>query len=151
MSMFDQDLDRRPANYVPLSPVSFLSRSARVYPGRTAIIHGERRFTYTQLLERCRRLAASLAQAGVGKGDTVAIMAPNTPQMLEAHYAVPMLGAVLCPINTRLDASSIGFILRHSEAKAVLTDTEFAAVMAPAVADLPILVVDIVAHRRDRV
>ena len=143
MSIFERDLDRRPANHVPLSPVSFLTRAARIYPDRVAVIHGKRRITYAQFLERARRLASALARAGIGKGDTVAIMAPNTPQMLEAHYAVPMLGAVLCSINIRLDAAAIGFILRHSETRAVLTDTEFAAVMAPAVADLPILVVDI--------
>ncbi|MEA2774533.1 MAG: 3-(methylthio)propionyl---CoA ligase, partial [Acetobacteraceae bacterium] len=143
MPMFEQDLERNAANHVPLSPVSFLARSARIYPNRVAVIHGERHFTYAQFLERSRRLASSLARAGVGKGDTVAIMAPNTPQMLEAHYAVPMLGAVLCPINIRLDAAAVAFILRHSETKALLTDTEFAAVAAPAVADFPILVVDI--------
>jgi fatty-acyl-CoA synthase len=143
MSIFEQNLDRRPANHVPLSPVSFLIRTARIYPNRVAVIHGERRFTYAQFLERARRLASALARAGVGKGDTVAIMAPNTPQMLEAHYAVPMLGAVLCSINIRLDAAAIGFILRHSETKVVLTDTEFAAAMAPALADIPVLVVDI--------
>jgi fatty-acyl-CoA synthase len=143
MPMFEQDLERNAANHVPLSPVSFLARSARIYPNRAAVIHGERHFTYAQFLERSRRLASSLARAGVAKGDTVAIMAPNTPQMLEAHYAVPMLGAVLCPINIRLDAAAVAFILRHSETKALLTDTEFAAVVAPAVADFPILVVDI--------
>src|ERR1700722_9487434 len=143
MSMFDQDLDRRPANHVPLSPVSFLTRAARIYPNRVAVIHGERRFTYAQFLDRVRRLASALARAGVGKGDTVAIMAPNIPQMLEAHYAVPMLGAVLCSINIRLDAAAIGFILRHSESRVVLTDTEFAGVMGPAVEDLALLTVDI--------
>ncbi|WP_428542630.1 acyl-CoA synthetase [Rhodopila sp.] len=143
MSIFEQNLDRRPANHVPLSPVSFLTRSARIWPDRVAVIHGERRFTYAQFLERARRLASALAQAGVGKGDTVAIMAPNTPHMLEAHYAVPMLGAVLCSINVRLDGAAIDFILRHSETKVLLTDTEFAGVMAPAVAEAAILVVDI--------
>jgi fatty-acyl-CoA synthase len=143
MSIFDQDLDRTAANHVPLSPVSFLTRAARIYPNRVAVIHGARRFTYAQFLERSRRLASALARAGVGKGDTVAIMAPNTPQMLEAHYAVPMLGAVLCSINIRLDAPAIAFILRHSETKVVLTDTEFAGVMAPAVAESGLLVVDI--------
>jgi fatty-acyl-CoA synthase len=151
MSIFDQDLDRTAANYVPLSPVSFLTRAARIYPDRVAVIHSERRFTYAQLLERSRRLASALARAGVGKGDTVSIMAPNTAQMLEAHYAVPMLGAVLCPINIRLDAPAIAFILRHSESKIVLTDTEFAAVMRPAVADAGLLVVDIDDAGGDRV
>ncbi len=143
MSMFEQDLDRNAANFVPLSPVSFLTRAARIYPHRTAIIHGTRRYTYAQFLERARRLASALARAGVGKGDTVAIMAPNTPQMLEAHYAVPMLGAVLCSLNIRLDSGAIGFILNHSEAKVLLTDTEFAAVMAPAIAGSAVRVVDI--------
>ena len=151
MSIFDQHLDRGPANHVPLSPVSFLTRSARIYPNRVAVIHGERRFTYAQFLERARRLASALARAGVGQGDTVAIMAPNTPQMLEAHYAVPMLGAVLCSINIRLDAPAIDFILSHSETKVVLTDTEFAATMAPAIADKPILVVDIDDAGGDRI
>jgi 3-(methylthio)propionyl---CoA ligase len=143
MTIFEQNLEQRPANYVPLSPVSFLIRAAGIYPGRVAVIYGERRFTYAEFLQRARRLASSLARAGVGKGDTVAIMAPNTPQMLEAHYAVPMLGAVLCSINIRLDAAAVRFILRHSEAKVVLTDTEFAEVMGPAVAGVGVIVVDI--------
>ncbi len=129
MSIFEQDLERRPANYVPLSPVSFLLRSARIYGSRVAVIHGARRYTYAQFLERVRRLASALARAGVGKGDTVAIMAPNTPEMLEAHYAVPMLGAVLCSINIRLDAAAVAFILQHSEARAVLVDREFGSVV----------------------
>ena len=145
MSIFEQDLGRAAANYVPLSPVSFLTRTAGIYGNRIAVVHGERRYTYAQFLDRARRLASSLARAGVGKGDTVAIMAPNTPEMLEAHYAVPMLGAVLCCINIRLDSAAIGFILGHSEAKVVLVDREFAAVMGPAVtqAGTNPLVVDI--------
>ncbi len=145
MSIFEQDLGRAAANYVPLSPVSFLTRTAGIYGNRIAVVHGERRYTYAQFLDRARRLASSLARAGVGKGDTVAIMAPNTPEMLESHYAVPMLGAVLCCINIRLDSAAIGFILGHSEAKVVLVDREFAAVMGPAVtqAGTNPLVVDI--------
>src|SRR3954463_15192402 len=129
MSIYEQHLGRNAANHVPLSPVSFLVRAARVYGPRVAVIHGERRYTYAQFLHRARRLASALADAGVGKGDTVAIMAPNIPEMLEAHYAVPMLGAVLCSINTRLDAAAVAFILQHSEAKIVLVDREFAAMM----------------------
>jgi fatty-acyl-CoA synthase len=145
VSIFEQNLDRTPANYVPLSPVSFLVRAARIYGPRVAVIHGERRYTYAHFLERARRLASSLARAGVGKGDTVAIMAANTPEMLEAHYAVPMLGAVLCSVNTRLDAAAVGFILRHSEAKVVLSDREFAAAMRGALVEAGTrpLVVDI--------
>jgi fatty-acyl-CoA synthase len=134
VSIYEQNLDRTAANYVPLSPVSFLVRAARVYGPRVAVIHGERRYTYAQFLERARRLASALADAGVGKGDTVAIMAPNIPEMLDAHYAVPMLGAVLCSINIRLDAGAVAFILQHSEAKVVLVDGEFAEVMTRALA-----------------
>lgn len=136
MSIYDHDLDRNVANHVPLSPVSFLIRAAHVYGPRVAIIHGDRRITYAQFLERSRRLASALARVGVGKGDTVAIMAPNVPEMLEAHNGVPMLGAVLCPINFRLDAGSIAFILRHSEAKVLLTDREFSPVIGVALASL---------------
>lgn len=145
MSIFAQDLGQRAANYVPLSPVSFLVRAARVYGPRVAVIHGARRYTYAQFLERARRLASALATSGVGPGDTVAIMAPNIPEMLEAHYAVPMLGAVLCSINTRLDAAAAGFILEHSEAKVVLVDGELSPVMARALTQTGrrLLVVDI--------
>jgi len=145
VSIFEQNLDRTPANYVPLSPVSFLVRAAHIYGPRVAVIHGDRRYTYAQFLERSRRLASALARVGMGKGDTVAIMAANTPEMLEAHYAVPMLGAVLCSVNTRLDAAAVGFILRHSEAKVVLTDREFSAVMRGALAEVGTapLVIDI--------
>src|ERR1700677_732509 len=145
VSIFDHDLDRTAANHVPLSPVSFLIRAAHVYGPRVAVIHGERRITYAQFLDRSRRLASALARAGVGKGDTVAIMAPNVPEMLEAHNGVPMLGAVLCPINFRLDAGSIAFILQHSEAKVLLTDCEFSPVVAQAltVLDRKPLVIDI--------
>ena len=145
VSIFDHDLDRTAANHVPLSPVSFLIRAAHVYGPRVAVIHGERRITYAQFLDRSRRLASALSRAGVGKGDTVAIMAPNVPEMLEAHNGVPMLGAVLCPINFRLDADSVAFILRHSEAKVLLTDREYSPVIARALAvlDRRPLVVDI--------
>jgi len=136
VSIYEQNLDRTPANHVPLSPVSFLVRAARVYGPRVAVIHGARRYTYAQFLERARRLASSLAQAGVGQGDTVAIMAPNIPEMLEAHYAAPMLGAVLCSINIRLDAAAVAFILQHSEARIVLVDREFGGVMARALAQV---------------
>jgi fatty-acyl-CoA synthase len=123
-TMYDRGLDRNPANYVPLSPVSFLLRSARLWGAQTAIIHGARRITYAEMLARCCRLASALAARGVGHGDTVAVIAPNVPALLEAHYAVPGLGAVLCPINTRLDAESIAFILRHSESKVLIADRE---------------------------
>jgi fatty-acyl-CoA synthase len=124
--MYDQDLDKTPANHVPLSPISFLVRAARVYPERVAIIHGVRRITYRDMFARCRRFASRLAALGVGRGDTVAVLAPNIPAMLEAHTAVPMTGAVICAVNTRLDGPTIGFILRHSEARVFLVDRELA-------------------------
>jgi fatty-acyl-CoA synthase len=145
VSIYDHDLDRNAANHVPLSPVSFLLRAAHVYGTRIAVRHGDRAYSYGQFLERSRRLASALARAGVGKSDTVAIMAPNGPEMLEAHNGVPMLGAVLCPINFRLDAAAVAFILRHSETKVLLTDREFSRVVGTALAMLQQkpLVVDI--------
>lgn len=125
-SMYDHDLDKNAANHTQLSPISFLIRAARVWPDRVAVIHGARRITNAQLLERCRRLASALAACGVGRGDTVAVLAPNIPAMLEAHYGVPMTGGVICAVNTRLDAANINFILRHSEARVFLVDRELA-------------------------
>jgi fatty-acyl-CoA synthase len=133
-AMYDQDLDQTPANYVPLTPISFLVRAARVFPTGIATIHGDRRITYTQLLERCRRLASALTRLGIGRGDTVSVFAPNVPAMLEAHYGVPMTGGVLCAINTRLDAANIAFILRHSETRVFLVDRELAPVAKAAIA-----------------
>jgi fatty-acyl-CoA synthase len=142
---FEHDLDRGPANYTALSPLSFLAWAARVYPGKPAVIHGERTFTYAEFGARCRRLASALARRGIGLGDSVAIMAPNVPAMLEAHYGVPMAGAVLNPLNYRLDARSIAFILAHGEARLLITDREFSSTIEEALGLLgrPIPVVDI--------
>jgi fatty-acyl-CoA synthase len=134
--MDSDTLPKQRANYVALTPVSFLDRSARIYGARPAIVHGARRYSYAEFKVRCRRLASALSGMGIGTGDTVAILAPNTPEMLEAHYAVPMLGAVLCTINTRLDAASIGFILRHSGARVLLADSEWVSAVTAALADL---------------
>ena len=131
-SIYDQDLDKNPANYVPLTPISFLVRAARVFPDGLAVVHGERRISYAQLLERCARLASALAGRGVGRGDTVSVLAPNIPAMLEAHYGVAMTGGVVCAINTRLDARTVAFILRHSESKVFLVDRELAPVATAA-------------------
>ena len=106
---FETGLDRHPANFVALSPTSFVRRSAAAFRDKIAVIDGERRFTYGELYERCVRLASALADRGVGRLDTVAILASNVPEMIEAHFAVPMLGAVLNPLNTRLDAATIAF------------------------------------------
>jgi fatty-acyl-CoA synthase len=142
---YDVGLDKNAANYVPLSPIGFLRRSAAVYPERVSVIHGRRRYTWRQSLERCRRLASALARRGIGCGDTVALMAPNVPEGFEAHFGVPMAGAVLNALNIRLDAETIAFILRHGGAKILLTDTEFAPVISRALAllDEKPLVIDI--------
>ncbi len=125
-SIYDQGLERNPANYVPLSPLSFIERSAQVYPQRLSVVHGSRSFTWSQTYARCRRLASALAQQGIGRGDTVAVMLPNVPAMVEVHFGVPMTGAVLNTLNTRLDADAIAFMLGHGEAKVLITDPEFA-------------------------
>ena len=122
---FETDLDRNPANFHPLSPLSFLERAAAVHPKHTAVIHGKLRYTYAELYARSRRLASALKQRGIGIGDTVALMAPNVPAMLEAHFGVPMIGAVLNTLNIRLDAAAIAFCLDHGQAKVLITDREF--------------------------
>ncbi len=131
------DMDKTPANYVPLSPVTFLARAAAVHPDRLAVVHGQHRATWRQTAERCRRLASALQRRGIGRGDVVAVMAPNTPPTLEAHFAVPMLGAVLNAMNVRLDAETVAYILAHGEAKLLITDREFSATVAAALALLP--------------
>jgi fatty-acyl-CoA synthase len=134
-----------PANFTPLSPVSFLPRAAEIYPDRVAVVHGSLRFSYREFLERAKRLASALARTGVKAGDVVSAMLPNVPAMLDAHYGVPMLGAVLNAINTRLDADTVAYILEHGEAKVFLTDRVFSGVVAPALKKLKrkILVIDI--------
>jgi fatty-acyl-CoA synthase len=139
------DLGPNRANYVPLSPVQFLERSAFIWPGKVAVRHGQLAHTYRDLEARCRRLASALAARGIGRGDTVAVMAPNVPALLEAHYAVPALGAVLNALNYRLDAKTIAFCLAHGGAKVLLADAEFAPTVREALGELrrELLVVDI--------
>ncbi len=143
--IYAQGLDRVAANHAPLTPISFLSRAAAVYPDKTAVVHGERRITYRGFHERACRLASALQRRGIGVGDCVAIMAANIPAMLEAHNGVPMAGAVLNAINTRLDAATVAFILEHGGAKILLADQEFAATIEAALGRLasPPLVVGI--------
>jgi fatty-acyl-CoA synthase len=144
-SIFEQDLERCAANTAPLTPLTYLRRAAGVFPDKTAVIHGTARTTYAELYARSCRLASALAKRGIGRGDTVAILAPNTPAMLEAHYGVPMAGAVLNALNFRLDPATIAFILDHGTAKVLLCDREFAATAreALALAKVKPLVVDI--------
>ena len=146
-SIYDQDLPQTPANFAPMSPLSFIERTAEVYPKRLAVVHGALRQDWATTYRRCRQLASALTQAGIGKNDTVAVMLPNTPPMVEAHFGIPMAGAVLNTLNTRLDPETIAFMLDHGEAKAVIVDPEFAGVMKKALAlrqsQTPLLVIDV--------
>ena len=148
LNIYEQDLPRGPANFEALTPIAFLQRSAAVYPDHVAVIHGDLRVSYSQLAARCRRLGSALAKSGIGIGDTVAVLAPNIPAHLEAHFGVAMAGGVLNAINTRLDAKTVAFILDHGEAKVFLVDTELAPIAAEALklcAAKPLLI-DIVDH-----
>jgi fatty-acyl-CoA synthase len=131
---YDTGLDRNPANYQPLTPLSFLARAAEIYPDQTAIIHGKQRWTYAEFFVRAKRLASALIRRGIKPGDTVSVVLPNVPAMLEAHYGVAMAGAVLNSINTRLDAAIIAFVLDHGEATVLITDREFSKVVKDAIA-----------------
>ncbi len=133
MSIYDVDLDKTPANYQPLTPLAFLARSASVYPEHIAIIHGKSRTSYAAFYARARKLASALVKAGIKKGDTVSAILANTPAMLECHYGVPMMGAVLNTLNTRLDAATIGFSLDHAETKLLIVDKEFSALAKNAI------------------
>src|SRR5262245_6277365 len=124
-SPYDIDLDRNPANFQPLTPLSFLERAASVFPDQTAVIHGPLRRSYRDFYARARRLASALQKRGIKRGDTVSAVLANTPAMLECHYGVPMTGGVLNTMNTRLDAAIIAFQLDHGEAKVLITDREF--------------------------
>ncbi|MEP7069553.1 MAG: AMP-binding protein, partial [Usitatibacter sp.] len=145
MNAYEKGLERNDANYTPLTPVSFLAKAARVYPERTAVIHGAVRRNWREVYQRARRLASALEKRGVKRGDTVAAMLPNVPAMMELHFGPAMFGAVLCTLNTRLDAEAIAFMLDHGEAKVLFTDREFSPIIAKAlklVKKLP-LVVDV--------
>ena len=146
-NIFEQGLPRNEANHAPLTPLSFLERTAQVYPDRTAVIHGALRRTWGDVYGRCRQLASALVRHGVAKGDTVAVMLPNTPPMVEAHFGIPMAGAVLNALNTRLDPDTLAFMLDHGEARVVIVDPEFAEAMKKALAlrkgKRPLLVIDV--------
>jgi fatty-acyl-CoA synthase len=133
-STYSRNLEKTPANYQPLTPLTFLDRAAATFPERLAVVHGRLRLSYADFYARARRLASALAARGIGVGDTVSVMLPNVPPMLEAHYGVPMLGAVLHSLNTRLDPAAVAFQLDHAESKVVICDREFAPVMRQALA-----------------
>jgi fatty-acyl-CoA synthase len=134
-SPYDTDLDRNPANHQPLTPLTYLSRSALIFPDHTAIVHGDLRRTYRDFYARSRQLASALAKRGIGRGDTVSVMLANTPAMLECHYGVPMCKAVLNTLNTRLDAAILAFTLDHAETKVLIVDREFSPTIKEAVAE----------------
>ncbi len=145
MSIYSTGLDKNPANFAQLSPLTFLERAASVYPHRTSIIHGTARYTWSQTYDRARRLASALTQLGVVAGDTVAVMLPNIPAMVEAHFGVPMTGAVLNTLNTRLDAPALAFMLNHGQARVLITDREFSTTIKSALVDVnhPVTVIDV--------
>jgi fatty-acyl-CoA synthase len=134
VSAYDVDLDRNPANFQPLTPLTFLERAAAVFPDHVAVIHGALKRSYREFYARSRRLASVLTRRGFGRGDTIAVLLANTPAMLECHYGVPMCGAVLNTLNTRLDAAAIAFMLAHGEAKALIVDREFSKLARDALA-----------------
>ena len=146
-SIYDTDLPRTEANFAPFTPLAFIQRTAEVYPDKLAIVHGELRQNWAQTYDRCRQLASALQKHGIGKNDTVAAMLPNTPPMVEAHFGVPMAGAVLNTLNTRLDPEAVAFMLDHGEAKAIIVDPEFAGIVKKALAlrtsTAPLLVIDV--------
>ncbi|HEY4635923.1 MAG TPA: acyl-CoA synthetase [Rhodospirillales bacterium] len=145
-NIYDKDLGQTTANYAPLTPLSFIQRTAAVYPNHPSVIHGARRFTWKETYARSRRLASALSRRGIRLGDTVAIMGANTPEMYEAAFGVPMTGAVLNTLNVRLDAPTIAFSLQHGEAKFLITDTEFSATVKAALKalgrDIPVIDID---------
>ena len=137
LNPYDMGLDQNAANFVPLTPLTFLERAAAVYPDRTAVVHGSVRRSWAETYARCRRLASALRQRGIGLGDTVAAMLPNIPEMFEVHFGVPMTGAVLNTLNIRLDAETIAFMLEHGEAKILFTDREFSDTIGKALRLVP--------------
>ena len=143
--MYDTNLDKNDANFTPLSPLSFLIRAAEVYPNRTSIIHGKKQFTWSETYGRSKQLASALSKRGIGKGDTVAVLCFNTPEIYETHFGVPMIGAVLNTINIRLDVDTISYILEHGEAKALITDNELSPTIKQVLDKIKnkILVIDI--------
>ncbi|MEM9775105.1 MAG: acyl-CoA synthetase [Chloroflexota bacterium] len=142
---FETDLDQNKANYTPLSPLSYIARAAYVYPNKTSVVHGDRRYTWAETFARCRQLASALSKQGLGTGDTVSVMGFNTPETYEAHFGVPMMGGVLHAINTRLDAKNIAFMMGHAETKVLITDRTASAVISEALelAEHKPLVIDI--------
>ena len=136
MNKYNQNLDKNPSNYVPLTPLSFLERAKDIYPNYEALIYETKSFTWTEVFNRCTKFASALEKIGIVEGDTVSVMTFNTPEIFEAHYSVPMTGAVLNTINSRLDAKTVAYILEHSEAKVLIIDRQLHAVAEKALSTL---------------
>ena len=145
MSSFEQNLDKNNANFVPLTPLTFLERAKDIYPNYEALVYEDRKYTWSEIYKRCTQFASALEKIGIGKGDTVSVMACNTPEIFEAHYSVPMTGAVLNTINIRLDAKTVSYILEHSDAKVLIVDRQFHEVVKKALSSIKkkIKIVDI--------
>ena len=148
MSHYDKNLDKNEANYVPLSPLTFLERTKDIYPNYEAIVYESRSYTWKEVYKRCVKFASSLDKLGVKTGDTVSIMAFNTPEIFEAHYSIPMVGAVINAINTRLDSKTVSYILEHSDAKVLIVDRQFHEVITKALKNVKnkIIIIDIDVH-----
>ena len=144
--MYDEDLNKNESNFVPLSPLSFLKRASEVYPNKKSIVHGDRIYNWKQTYERSCQLASALVKQVIKKNDTVSVLSFNTPEIYEAHFAIPMLGAVINTINIRLDIDTISYILEHGEAKALITDTELSPTVKKSLEKLnkKIIIIDIV-------
>ena len=125
MNSFEKNLDKNNANFVPLSPLTFLERTKDIYPNYQALLYGTRKYTWKEVYDRAIKFASSLTKVGIGKGDTVSVMAANTPELCESHYSIPMTGAVINTINTRLDSTTVAYILKHSDAKVFIVDRQF--------------------------
>ena len=145
-NIYETGLGKNTANFTPLTPLSFIGRTAAVYPDHLSVVHGNKRYTWSQTYARCRRLASALAHRGIAVGETVAVIGSNTPEMLEAAFGVPMSGAVLNTLNVRLDAKTIAYCLNQGEAKLLITDTEFSETIKEALAqlgrDIPVIDID---------
>ena len=136
MNKYEQNLDKNSANFVPLTPLSFLERAKDIYPNYEALIYEDRKYTWAEIYKRCIKFASALTKMGIGEGDTVSVMAFNTPEIFETHYSVPMTGAILNTINTRLDAKTVAYILDHSEAKVLIVDRQLHAVVEKALSSV---------------
>ena len=136
MNKYDQNLDKNKANFVPLTPLSFLERAKDIYPNYEALIYEDKKYTWSEIYKRCTKFASALEKIGIGEGDTVSVMAFNTTEIFEAHYSVPMCGAILNTINTRLDAKTVAYILEHSEAKVLIVDRQLHSIIEKAVSQI---------------